>query len=185
MKPFEKIRYVRLFREISQNNLAKSIKMSQQFYSKIELGEYKLTPSLISRIAAKLQIEPKSLESAGDEIKFLKPEKLYEKIKLERRLRNVCQKEIADKLQITQSAYARIESGGTRIGLELFLKIADILKLNRVELLDEFYPIEPKNDTPVVKKLDDAIRKTMDPWGPPHLLDKLQNLNSCYILSNP
>ena len=55
---------------------------------------------------------------------------ILEKIRLARTAKKISQQEVADYLYITQSSYAKIERGESRLGLDHFLKIADYLGID-------------------------------------------------------
>lgn len=55
---------------------------------------------------------------------------ILENIRLARTAKKISQQEVADYLYITQSSYAKIERGESRLGLDHFLKIADYLAID-------------------------------------------------------
>lgn len=62
---------------------------------------------------------------------------IHHRIKTLRTLKGISQKEMADKLHKSQSAYNRMEHGDIKIGIEELPEIADILGCTVDELLQE------------------------------------------------
>jgi transcriptional regulator with XRE-family HTH domain len=58
------------------------------------------------------------------------------KIRCKRLEKNYSQKYLATKLNISQSYYAKIENGNTKLTVEGLLEIAEILNLNILELFN-------------------------------------------------
>jgi len=56
-------------------------------------------------------------------------ELLGERIKVLRKVRNLTQEQLADKLCVSRQRYARIESGTTSITFDILAKIADVLDI--------------------------------------------------------
>ena len=54
-------------------------------------------------------------------------ELLGERIKVLRKVRNLTQEQLADKICVSRQRYARIESGTTSITFDILAKIADVL----------------------------------------------------------
>jgi transcriptional regulator with XRE-family HTH domain len=63
--------------------------------------------------------------------------KLYEKIKLLRKERNLSQEELADKAGIHISYLSRLENGHNEPSVEVFKRLADALEVSTEYLLDE------------------------------------------------
>jgi transcriptional regulator with XRE-family HTH domain len=63
----------------------------------------------------------------------------YELLKKYRRLREKTQKEIADKLGMTQSGYAKIERGEREANRELVTKAAEFFNINEEDFLTNFF----------------------------------------------
>lgn len=61
--------------------------------------------------------------------------KTHEKIKLLREAQNWTQEDMAEKMGMSPSGYAKIERGGTKMNLPQLEKIADILGIGLLELL--------------------------------------------------
>lgn len=59
----------------------------------------------------------------------------YDKIRAARKLNNLSQEEMAEKLQMTPSGYAKIERGENSLNIEKLQQIANILKIDVCELL--------------------------------------------------
>ena len=61
--------------------------------------------------------------------------KVFEKIRSARELKNWSQEEMAEKLEMSPSGYAKIERGETQISLPRLEQISQILEINIVDLL--------------------------------------------------
>jgi len=59
-----------------------------------------------------------------------------EQIRQARLYRNYSQEYLAYRLNISQNGYSKIELGYTQLSLERFLKIADVLELGVLQLLE-------------------------------------------------
>lgn len=66
-------------------------------------------------------------------------EQILKQIKVHRQLEGMSQKEMADKLNISQSAYGKIETGNTFISIDRLNEICKILSLNMFDLLRLIY----------------------------------------------
>ncbi|MBX2928930.1 MAG: helix-turn-helix transcriptional regulator [Saprospiraceae bacterium] len=58
-----------------------------------------------------------------------------DKIKEIRQRKNLSQTEVAERLSISQSAYAKIEQGAVRLDVERLMALADIFEVEYHELL--------------------------------------------------
>lgn len=65
-----RIRTIRLLRNLSQENVAEDLKMSQQGYSKIECGERDIKLSKLEAIAGILRVKVEDILSSDDKIIF-------------------------------------------------------------------------------------------------------------------
>tara|TARA_B100000508_G_C11427478_1_gene261619 strand:- start:731 stop:1078 length:348 start_codon:yes stop_codon:yes gene_type:complete len=61
--------------------------------------------------------------------------KIADKIKQKRSERLKKQEDVANQIGLSQSAYAKIENGATKIDMERLVKIAEVLAVSVVELL--------------------------------------------------
>ncbi len=68
---------------------------------------------------------------------FAKTMKVQDKIRIIRTSKGYTQEYIAEKLNIDPVNYGRIERGLSKLTIERFLKIAEILEINPSELLDK------------------------------------------------
>jgi transcriptional regulator with XRE-family HTH domain len=66
MKLGEKIRLVRTYKDLSQENMAEKLKMSVNSYSKIERGDTDPSYSRIEQIAEALESTPLDIFAAGE-----------------------------------------------------------------------------------------------------------------------
>lgn len=63
-----------------------------------------------------------------------------EKIKLMREMKNWTQEDVAEKLSMSTTGYAKIERGQTNISVEKLKQIAQIFNVNVAQLLDDNEP---------------------------------------------
>jgi transcriptional regulator with XRE-family HTH domain len=63
-------------------------------------------------------------------------EKLADRIRKARLMRNLSQQNMADELEITVAAYSNIERGVTELTVTRLFQIATIFEINPIELLD-------------------------------------------------
>ena len=62
---------------------------------------------------------------------------IIKRIKKERLRAGLTQKDMADHLNLSQSAYAKIETGQTRIDIERLFEICRIISLRPMDLIDD------------------------------------------------
>lgn len=68
------------------------------------------------------------------------------KIKNRREILNFSQEYVAEKLGISQPAYAKIEKGQTKIDIDRLNKISEILSIDILDLLDSKYVLNTFNN---------------------------------------
>lgn len=68
------------------------------------------------------------------------------KIRNRREVLNFTQEFVAERLGISQPAFANIENGQTKIDIERLTKIAEILSMNVLDLLDSKYVVNTFNN---------------------------------------
>ena len=67
----------------------------------------------------------------------LKKDVVLEKIRNRRKMKLYTQEAMAEKLGISQSAYAKIESGGQSLDLSMFLAIIEILETSVEGMIED------------------------------------------------
>jgi transcriptional regulator with XRE-family HTH domain len=68
------------------------------------------------------------------------------KIKNRRESLNLTQEYVADKLGISQPAYANLENGITKVHIDKLAKISEILEIDIADILDNKYVINTFNN---------------------------------------
>ncbi|MDO4698530.1 MAG: helix-turn-helix transcriptional regulator [Pasteurellaceae bacterium] len=74
--------------------------------------------------------------------------KSHEKLKLIREMNKLTQENMAEKLDMSVTGYAKIERGQTNVSLEKLKQIAMIFNINVAQLLDD-------SDTPIICSIGD------------------------------
>ncbi len=92
--------------------------------------------------------------------------KIQDKIRIIRTSKGYTQEFIAEKLNIDPVNYGRIERGLSKLTIERFLKIVEILEIKPSELFDE---VENKNQQEILKQVYQVEVK---------ILDELKKINS-------
>ncbi len=86
---------------------------------------------------------------------------LIEVIKTHRKAQKINQKEIAEKMNISESNYRDVESGKTRLSIDFFLKACEILNLDPLQILNENKNLIILTDDEIntLKKTENILKK--------------------------
>jgi len=87
---------------------------------------------------------------------------IHEELKNIRKLKRITRKELANKLYTSPSLINEIESGRTRLSLDMFLNICKILEINPQDLIKEnkdYYIILNKEDIDTIEKAINTLNK--------------------------
>jgi transcriptional regulator with XRE-family HTH domain len=85
---------------------------------------------------------------------------IHHKLKLLRKQKGFSQLHVADALHITQNTYSNLETGKTKIDIELLLRFAEFYKKQPSELLDFHDIVFDTNDkvTRLVSLLEEQLK---------------------------
>lgn len=88
-------------------------------------------------------------------------EKILENVKIFREKANLSQDQVADKLHISQSKYARFERGSTKTDLQMLISVCGIFQVTLIELIT--YPNKYINidELPVIQK-DETVMLSIE-----------------------
>jgi len=84
--------------------------------------------------------------------------KIADKIKQKRFELLKKQEDVADQIGLSQSAYAKIENGATKIDMERLVKIAEVLAVSVVELLPKSVMLGIDHNGTVTEVAEEALK---------------------------
>lgn len=85
----------------------------------------------------------------------IKTEEIGSQMKTIRQEKGITQEDVADKLNISQSSYAKLENGGTVIDIERLQEVADVLEVPNSEFIPETEKLEA---TQVISKKGKKVK---------------------------
>lgn len=142
MNYYKKLKDLREDNDATQQDIADFLKISRSNYAMYECGSNIIPLELLDKLSIKYQVSMDYLVnlSKNKNNKNIKPmniEKMCENLRLERKKKNLTQKQIAKYLDITQSHYASYETGRNVIPITKLIKLSKLYNTSIDFLLDK------------------------------------------------
>lgn len=135
MNYYKKLKDLREDNDATQQDIADYLKISRGNYAMYECGSNIIPLDLLDKLSIKYQVSMDYLvglskEKTNKKIIPINKQKICERLKAERKEKNLTQKQVADYLGITQSHYATYESGRNTISITKLIKLTELYKIS-------------------------------------------------------
>lgn len=135
MNYYKKLKDLREDNDATQQDIADYLKISRGNYAMYECGSNIIPLDLLDKLSIKYQVSMDYLvglskEKTNKKIIPINKQKICERLKAERKEKNLTQRQVADYLGITQSHYSTYESGRNTISITKLIKLAELYKIS-------------------------------------------------------
>lgn len=135
MNYYKKLKDLREDNDATQQDIADYLKISRGNYAMYECGSNIIPLDLLDKLSIKYQVSMDYLvglskEKTNKKIIPMNKQKICERLKAERKEKNLTQRQVADYLSITQSHYSTYESGRNTISITKLIKLAELYKIS-------------------------------------------------------